>query len=57
VREGRVELVPVTIGHDFGATLEVTSGLTPQDSIVIDPPESIIDGAQVKVSAAKTPGA
>jgi RND family efflux transporter MFP subunit len=47
VRDGRVALVPVTIGHDFGNAVEITSGLTPGDSVIVDPPDSIASGAEV----------
>jgi len=52
VRNGHVELTPITIGHDFGGTLEVTSGLSADDAIVLDPPESLIEGAQVEIDTA-----
>lgn len=50
VINGHVKLTPISIGHDFGATVEVTSGLTPQDKIVVDPSDSLMDGAEVEVS-------
>jgi RND family efflux transporter MFP subunit len=50
VVKGAVSLALVTIGHDFGSTVEVTSGLSPQDVIVLDPSDSLADGAQVEVS-------
>jgi len=49
VRNGHVQLVPVTIGHDYGASVEVLAGLNPQDAIVIDPADSLEDGAAVQV--------
>jgi RND family efflux transporter MFP subunit len=50
VRDGRVQLVPVTIGHDYGGTVEVTSGLTASDEIVVDPSDSLTSGMQVRVN-------
>jgi len=50
VREGKVALVPVTIGHDYGSSVEVVSGLTLQDAVILDPADSLADGATVKVS-------
>lgn len=47
VRNGHVQLVPVTIGHDFGNAVEVLSGLTVRDAIVVDPSDSLTDGAPV----------
>jgi RND family efflux transporter MFP subunit len=51
VRNGRVQLVPITIGHDFGSTVEVTSGIAPQDQIILDPSDSLISGSQVEVGS------
>jgi RND family efflux transporter MFP subunit len=53
VRDGHAVLVPVKLGHDFGDTVEVASGLTTQDQVILDPPDSIADGTPVEVSAAK----
>jgi RND family efflux transporter MFP subunit len=50
VRDGRVQLVPMTIGHDYGGTVEVTSGLTASDDIVVDPSDSLTSGMQVRVN-------
>jgi RND family efflux transporter MFP subunit len=47
VRNGHVQLVPVTIGHDFGSAVEVISGLTVKDSIVVDPSDSLTSGTLV----------
>jgi RND family efflux transporter MFP subunit len=48
-----VNLVPITIGHDFGSTVEVTSGLKAGDEIVLDPSDSLLSGTKVQVKAAK----
>ncbi|MGA8806510.1 MAG: efflux transporter periplasmic adaptor subunit, partial [Thermoanaerobaculia bacterium] len=48
VRNDRVQLVPVTIGHDYGSTVEVTSGLNQADEVVVDPPDSLASGTQVR---------
>lgn len=48
VRDGHVVLVPIEIGHDHGNTLEVLKGLTPQDAVVLDPPDSLADGEPAK---------
>jgi RND family efflux transporter MFP subunit len=47
VRNDRVQLVPVTIGQDFGNAVEITSGLTPADEVIIDPSDSLASGVQV----------
>jgi len=48
VCNGRAKLVPITIGRDFGSTVEVTSGLRPDDSVIVSPSDSLIDGAPVQ---------
>jgi RND family efflux transporter MFP subunit len=47
VRGDRVQLVPVTIGHDFGSSVEIISGLTTADDVILDPPDSLVSGVQV----------
>ena len=47
VRNGRVQLVPVTISHDAGAVVEISAGLSVDDSIILDPSDSIQSGQQV----------
>ena len=49
VRNGKVELVPVKIAQDHGATVEVASGLSANDALVVNPPDSIANGEAVKV--------
>jgi RND family efflux transporter MFP subunit len=51
VRNGHAELVPIAIGRDYGATVEVISGLAPADEVVLSPPDSLITGALVRVVA------
>jgi len=48
-RNGHAELVPITIGHDFGNTVEVISGLTTKDALISDPSDSLVSGAEVRV--------
>lgn len=50
VRNGRIALVPVTIGHDYGEDVELVSGLNQSDDIVVDPSDSIANGEQVRVA-------
>jgi RND family efflux transporter MFP subunit len=47
VRSGRVQLVPVTIGQDFGNAVEITSGLSPADQVILDPSDSLANGMRV----------
>lgn len=49
VRDGRVRLVPVEVGHDYGAKVEITSGLAPHDQVILNPPDSLAEGERVNV--------
>jgi RND family efflux transporter MFP subunit len=49
VRQNHIVLIPVSIGHDYGSMVEIVSGLTAQDAVVLDPPDSLSAGATVKV--------
>jgi RND family efflux transporter MFP subunit len=53
LRDGKAELVPIQIGRDFGDTLEVLSGLRPDDTLIINPPDSLVSGTPVRVAASK----
>jgi RND family efflux transporter MFP subunit len=46
----KVHLVPVKIGNDQGATVEIASGLQPSDKVIIDPSDSIAEGQQVRIN-------
>jgi RND family efflux transporter MFP subunit len=52
--DSRVLLKPVTLGRDFGKTVEVASGLQPGDSVITNPSDSLIAGASVNVAAPAT---
>lgn len=54
--DNKVQLKPINIGKDYGATLEVLGGVSVQDQVVINPPDSLEDGQQVNVAAAPSPG-
>ena len=42
-------LLPVVIGQDDGASVQIITGLTPGDKVIQDPPDSLIDGEKVQV--------
>ncbi|MGA7841136.1 MAG: efflux RND transporter periplasmic adaptor subunit [Candidatus Acidiferrales bacterium] len=46
----RAKLVSITLGRDFGATVEIVSGITDADRVIVSPPDSLVDGEEVKVS-------
>jgi RND family efflux transporter MFP subunit len=50
VRRGQAELVPVTIGRDYGATVEIVSGLRSWDQIILDPSDSLLSGTPVRLA-------
>lgn len=49
VRNGRVDLVPITIGHDYGSTVEVVAGLTDHAAVILNPSDSLESGDTVQV--------
>jgi RND family efflux transporter MFP subunit len=51
VKDGtRAELTPVTLGRDFGTQVEVVSGLSDGDSVIISPPDSLVSGETVRIA-------
>jgi RND family efflux transporter MFP subunit len=44
-----VVLLPVTPGRDFGTEMEIVAGLTGQENIIINPPDSLISGETVRI--------
>jgi RND family efflux transporter MFP subunit len=51
VRGDHAELVPITIGRDYGSTVEVVSGLKPTDHVIVNPSDSLTTGTPVRISA------
>lgn len=45
----RVSLAAVTLGRDFGNTVEVVSGLGDDAQVIANPPDSLVDGEIVRV--------
>ena len=50
VSNGHAELKPITIGHDFGSEVEVVAGLQGDESIIVNPPDSLVSGEPVRVT-------
>src|SRR6202167_1510152 len=50
VRKGHAELVPITIGVDYGNAVQVTSGLTTKDQVINSPSDSLISGTPIRVA-------
>ena len=55
VKDGKVVLTQVTPGHDFGDQIEILSGLSGDESVIQNPPDSILTGQQVQIAKAAPP--
>jgi RND family efflux transporter MFP subunit len=51
VQDNVVQLVPVTLGRDFGTSVEVLDGVAAGDALVVNPVESLSDGLRVRAIA------
>ncbi len=47
----RVKLKSIVQGRDFGNSIEILSGLEPDEVVILNPPDSLIDGALVRIAA------
>jgi RND family efflux transporter MFP subunit len=47
----RVTLKTVVQGRDFGGSVEILSGLAADDRVVVNPPDSITNGAQMRIAS------
>jgi RND family efflux transporter MFP subunit len=50
VRNGHAQLIPVTVGRDYGNEVEIVSALSPRDQIIANPPDSLISGEPVRIA-------
>ncbi len=48
VRDGKAQLVNVVPGRDFGNELEVVSGVTKTDDVIVNPSDSLTSGTPVR---------
>jgi multidrug efflux pump subunit AcrA (membrane-fusion protein) len=55
-RGGRVRIVPVTLGRDFGSFVEVVSGLDGDEQVIVNPPDSLASGQVVRIAKTDQPG-
>jgi multidrug efflux system membrane fusion protein len=53
-KDGKVHLQPISVGRDFGATLEVLGGVGADDQIIINPADSLEEGQKVHVAGPDT---
>jgi multidrug efflux pump subunit AcrA (membrane-fusion protein) len=45
-----LHLKNISSGRDFGKSIEVLSGIEPTDEVVLNPPDSIAEGARVRIA-------
>ena len=48
--DGKVELRGVTLGRDFGPTVEILGGVGPTDRVILNPADSLVGGTIVRVA-------
>ena len=51
--QNRAHMRPITIARDFGASIEVGSGVTKGDRVIDNPPETLGEGETVRLIATK----
>lgn len=56
-KENKVHFVPVKVGSDFGAELEITEGLRGNETLAASPGDDLAEGESVKPVAAPPPPA
>jgi RND family efflux transporter MFP subunit len=49
VKDSVAHMTPVTIGQDDGRTVQIITGLTKDDKVIQDPPDSLIENEKVHV--------
>jgi hypothetical protein len=52
-----VKLVKVALGTDYGTRVAIASGLTGDEQVILNPQDSIVDGAAVRIVHPKAGGA
>ncbi|EDZ98373.1 Cation/multidrug efflux pump-like protein, partial [Burkholderia sp. H160] len=45
----KVKLLPVSLGTDFGTRVAIVSGLQGNEQVILNPQDSIVDGAPVRI--------
>lgn len=56
VVDGKIEKKKVRLGIDYGMTVEIKSGVSASDQIILNPRDSIMDGQQVTIEKPKESG-
>jgi len=55
VKNNKAELIPVTLGRDFGSDVEVLIGLNGDENLIVNPPDSIVSGQPVRLASSAAP--
>jgi RND family efflux transporter MFP subunit len=56
VHNGRVQLTHIILGHDYGDTVEIVSGIDKSDAVIVNPSDSITQGQQVRIGQSNNEG-
>jgi RND family efflux transporter MFP subunit len=56
VKDSKTQLLPLTPGRDFGDTIEIISGLQGDESVMVSPPDSVVNGEKVQIAQVATAG-
>jgi RND family efflux transporter MFP subunit len=56
VKDGKVVVMDITAGHDFGDQIEIVAGLKADDQVIANPSDSLVSGQEVQVVQATLPG-
>jgi len=56
VKDNKAQLLPVTPGRDFGDTIEIISGLQGNESVIVSPPDSVVNGEKVQIAQTTAAG-
>jgi multidrug efflux pump subunit AcrA (membrane-fusion protein) len=54
--QNRVELRKITLGRDFGNSVEILSGITQGDAVIANPPDYLVEGMPVAVQTPQAGG-
>ena len=54
--DNKIQLRPISIGRDYGTTLEILGGVSVEDRIIINPADSLEEGQLVRVSETASGG-
>ncbi len=56
LRNNHAVMIPVTLGRDYGSEVEVVSGIDRSDQVITNPPDSLLDGEEVRVASPSAAG-